>query len=92
MSQKKLSDSLKQKLIQNSIKKKLERINHDNQDDALVALPRKSIPDKYYRFDKLPGYLHVQTIRKGSEKLGVSNPFFRVHDGVAGATTKINGK
>jgi len=92
MSSKKLSNSLKQKLIQSSIKKKLERIENQIENDSFVSLASKSIPDKYYRFDQHPGYLQVETIRKGSEKLGVSNPFFRIHDGVAGATTSIDGK
>ena len=92
MSSKKLSNSLKQKLIQNSIKKKLERIEHQNENDNLASLMTRSIPEKHYRFDQFPGYLQVETLRKGSERLGVSNPFFRVHDGVAGALTHIEGK
>lgn len=92
MSSKKLSDTLKQKLIQNSIKKRLEKIDDQIHDESVVSISQKSIPEKYYQFDKHPGYLQIQTIRKGSEKLGVSNPFFRVHDGVAGATTHINGQ
>lgn len=92
MPSKKLSDSLKQKLIQNSIKKKLDRIENQDDTNTLISFGKKEIADKYYRFDKHPGYLQVETIRKGSEMLGVSNPFFITHDQVAGATTFINGE
>ena len=92
MSPKKLSDSLKQRLIENSIKNKLERIEKNDHDTSLISFTKQKTDNKHTRFDKHPGYLQVQTIRKGSEKLGVSNPFFRVHEGVAGATTVINGK
>ncbi|MBT8439261.1 MAG: aminotransferase class I/II-fold pyridoxal phosphate-dependent enzyme [Gammaproteobacteria bacterium] len=92
MPSKKLSHTLKQKLIENSIKKKLDRIDSQAHNENLSAFPRNSIPEKHYRFDKQPGYIQLETLKKGSEMLGVSNPFFRVHEGIAGPTTYIDGK
>ncbi|MCF1635598.1 aminotransferase class I/II-fold pyridoxal phosphate-dependent enzyme, partial [Klebsiella pneumoniae] len=39
-----------------------------------------------------PAYQQVSIIREVSERLGIASPFFRVHEGVAGATTQINGQ
>jgi 8-amino-7-oxononanoate synthase len=92
MSSKKLSNTLKQKLIENSIKKKLDRIDNQVKDINLSGISANMIADKHYRFDKHPGYLQLETLRKGSEMLGVKNPFFRLHDGIAGPVSFIEGK
>ncbi len=92
MSSRKLSNTLKQKLIESSIKKKLNRIENTSQDGSTSLFQQSTISDKHYRFDKHPGYLQLETLKKGAEMLGVSNPFFRVHQGVAGATSYIDGK
>ena len=34
----------------------------------------------------------IAMIRRAGEALGIANPFFRAHDGIAGATTVIGGK
>lgn len=51
-----------------------------------------SIPDAFTRFDRHPGYEKMLIPKAASERLGLTNPFFRVHDGVAGATTQIQGR
>lgn len=50
------------------------------------------IPDKFCRFDKMPGYEKVALPQAAARKLGIENPYFKVHDGVADATTVIGGK
>ena len=63
-----------------------------------VAMPgaRKtaysSIPETLVRFDRHPGYEKMLVPKAVSERLGITNPFFRTHDGVAGATTCIEGR
>ena len=37
-------------------------------------------------------YRQMQIIRSASETLGISNPFFRAHDGMASAETEIGGR
>jgi 8-amino-7-oxononanoate synthase len=88
-----LSNRLKDKLIQQAIERKIKR----NEDE--VETTRKNplqesldIPSSFYRFDQHPGYKQMQIIHKGAEQLGIINPFFRVHESVAGATTRIEGK
>ncbi len=43
-------------------------------------------------FTTLPGYREVRLQRTAAETLGIGNPFFRVHDERAGATTRIAGQ
>ncbi len=92
MSGKKLSESLKRNLIQNSIRKKLQNIEKTGQSRGSSLLSRytRSIDEKFLHWKHHTGFQQVETIRKGSEQLGVSSPFFRVHQGIAGATSLIN--
>jgi len=41
---------------------------------------------------KLEGFREIQMIREAAEFLGISDPFFRVHGGIAGAETVIDGR
>jgi 8-amino-7-oxononanoate synthase len=41
---------------------------------------------------ELEGSKEIRMIREAAEFLGIADPFFRVHDGVAGAETVIDGK
>lgn len=43
-------------------------------------------------FSDLPGMSEIRTQKAVADLLGIANPFFRVHDGRAGATTHINGR
>lgn len=91
MSTKKLSTDLKQKLIQQSLRRKYEKVGKEA-DKPLKVLTASSIPEKFYRFDQHPGYRQMQIIDQGASMLELESPFFRVHDDLAGATTKINGR
>lgn len=50
------------------------------------------IPEKFCRFDKFPGYEKVVIPQVMASKLGVENPYFKTHEGVAGAMATISGK
>jgi 8-amino-7-oxononanoate synthase len=43
-------------------------------------------------FSTLPGYDELRLYRSLGQKFGVENPYFRVHDGLAGSHTQIAGK
>lgn len=88
---KKLTSDLKQKLIQQALQRKLKHVETDAA-KPLVAIEKTAVPDKFYRFDQHPGYIQMQIMNKGAEQLGVKSPFFRVHEGIAGATTIINNR
>ena len=56
--------------------------------DAINA----DVSDHLCRFDRHPGYEKLLLPRLASDRLGLSNPFFISHDGVAGATSQIDGR
>ncbi|MEH6473469.1 MAG: aminotransferase class I/II-fold pyridoxal phosphate-dependent enzyme, partial [Halopseudomonas sp.] len=65
----------------------------DSANGAVKPLKQgRAIPEKFCRFDQLAGYQQVQIMHRGAEQFGVGNPFFRVHQGVAGATSQIDGR
>jgi 8-amino-7-oxononanoate synthase len=41
---------------------------------------------------ELEGFREIRMIRDAAEFLGISDPFFRVHEGIAGAETVIDGR
>ena len=43
-------------------------------------------------FETLPGYDELRLVRATGEALGIANPFFRPHEGRAGALTRIDGR
>jgi 8-amino-7-oxononanoate synthase len=69
----------------------------DTQSAATPTLLRSTsnfpqIPDKFCRFDKFPGYEKIALPQAAARTLGIENPYFKSHDGVADATTVIGGK
>lgn len=50
------------------------------------------VPEAFCRFDRHPGYEKLLVPQAAASRLGVANPFFKTHDGVAGATTVIDGR
>jgi 8-amino-7-oxononanoate synthase len=93
-----LTAPLKERLIQDALQRRLRKAEQEHAAPAPVrasgsaALRMDSIPDSWCRFDLHPDYQQMRILNEGAEKLGVTNPFFRVHDGLAGATTVIDGE
>ena len=50
------------------------------------------IPEAFCRFDRFPGYEKLLVPQQASTRLGLDNPFFKTHEGIAGATTMIDGR
>jgi 8-amino-7-oxononanoate synthase len=48
--------------------------------------------DRACRFDLHPGYQQLRIIADGAAQLGIASPFFKPHEGVAGARTRIAGR
>ncbi|GJD97424.1 aminotransferase class I/II-fold pyridoxal phosphate-dependent enzyme [Methylobacterium iners] len=44
------------------------------------------------RFEALPGYRELKLQRSAADLIGLGNPFFRIHETRAGATTRIDGR
>jgi 8-amino-7-oxononanoate synthase len=94
-----LTAPLKERLIQEALQRRMRKTELERNAPAKVpAAPSArsahadSIPDSWCRFDLHPDYQQLRILNEGAEKLGVSNPFFRVHEGTAGATTVIGGQ
>ena len=47
---------------------------------------------KAYDFRQLPQVKQLQVQRAAADMMGIANPFFRPHDGLAAGTTEIDGK
>lgn len=95
MTHRSLPGQIKDKLIQQALERKLNKLSAGDlrPNNPLRTNPEtSSIPEAWYKFALHPGYQQLQIIHKGGTTLGVDNPFFRVHDGIAGATTRINGR
>ncbi|GAB2721276.1 aminotransferase class I/II-fold pyridoxal phosphate-dependent enzyme [Halomonas garicola] len=43
-------------------------------------------------FTAHPGYQHLALMRQGASRLGLTDPFFKVHEGTAGATSTLEGQ
>lgn len=87
-----ITAQLKEKLIQQSLERRLRRTN------APVAgvfartgagAADVQVPEQFTRFDLHPGYQQLRIMTDGAAKLGISSPFFKLHEGRAGARTRI---
>jgi 8-amino-7-oxononanoate synthase len=59
---------------------------------ALSGRSTSSVPEAFTRWDRHPGYEKLLVPQAAARRFGVENPYFREHDGVAGATTRIGGR
>jgi len=87
-----LSNKEKQQLIRNTLGKRLKDITPAPPAAAQPSQRTEQIPEKFYRFDQDPAYQQLHIINKGAARIGIANPFFRIHEGSACATTRINGR
>ncbi|QZA81257.1 aminotransferase class I/II-fold pyridoxal phosphate-dependent enzyme [Deefgea piscis] len=83
-----ITSKLKDQLIQQALERKLKNA------EAPIARPaaRDDIPEAFYRFHLHPGYLQLRIINEGAKKMGIASPFFKQHDGIAGAVSQIDGQ
>lgn len=89
-----LSAQIKDKLIQQTLERRLQQTQQSPQalTQSLFRRATDAVPDAYYRFDKHPGYQQIRIINDGAERLGLASPFFKQHEGIARATTHIGGR
>lgn len=89
-----LAVGLKDKLIQQALERKLRQAAPAN--SAIVnpvhAGARHTIPEEFYRFHLHPSYKQLRVLNDGAARLGLQNPFFKLHEGSAGDQTRIGGK
>ncbi|AUA57978.1 2-amino-3-ketobutyrate coenzyme A ligase [Achromobacter spanius] len=87
-----LAAGIKDKLIQQALERKLRlAAAHTGRAPMRPTEKQAEIPEAHYRFHLHPGYQQLRIINDGALRLGIKNPFFKLHDGTAGAQTRING-
>src|SRR5260370_8115041 len=96
-----LGDKQRKQLAAKAIRRKLDRVSSEvsgvvasHETDAL-SRQHSPVPAEFEslcRFETMPGYQQVAIMRQMRERLGIESPFFRVHQGMAGATTQIGGR
>ena len=92
MTQSSLGLKAKQQLIERFLGKKVGADGTAPQTAATRSLYRAKVPEAFTRFDRHPGYEKMLVPKAAADRLGLRNPFFIAHDGVAGAVTRINGR
>jgi len=83
---------VKSQLIERFLVKKVGTNGATQSLPASRTLLHPSVPAEYARFDCHPGYERILLHHVAAERFCVANPFFRVHDGIAGAKTHIEGR
>jgi 8-amino-7-oxononanoate synthase len=85
-----LSNELKDRLIRQVMERRIRRVQAAPE-PSLVKI-QQPVPEANWRFALHPGFQQLRIIREGAASLGLANPYFRPHDGIAGATTRIEGR
>ncbi|MEB2661339.1 Putative pyridoxal phosphate-dependent acyltransferase [Bordetella parapertussis] len=86
-----LAAGIKQKLIQQALQRKLRNAAPATA-SPLAAGARVAVGDAHCRFDQHPAYQQLRIINDGAAQLGIDSPFFKLHEGSAGAATRIDGQ
>ncbi len=89
-----LTAQIKDKLIQQALERRIRQAEQGGNAEAPTRSPTGeiNIPEQHYRFHLHPGYQQIRIINDGAARLGIDNPFFKLHEGIAGATTQIGGR
>jgi 8-amino-7-oxononanoate synthase len=89
-----LTAQIKDKLIQQALERRLRQTGQVNTIEAPVVSPQAAIniPEQHYRFHLHPGYQQLRILNEGAVRLGIDSPFFKLHQGIAGATTLIGDR
>ncbi|WP_284892104.1 aminotransferase class I/II-fold pyridoxal phosphate-dependent enzyme [Cobetia amphilecti] len=86
---------MKQQLLDKARARRTRSANTQSNDEDIFAHKSASpleISDDFVRFDRQPGYQQLSMMQQAGAAFGVPEPFFRVHEGCAGATTRIEGR
>ena len=79
-------------LVRQAVERKAKLLEQSCADAGCDMDPPKDIPEAWYRFDGHPGYQELRILQESAARLGAANPFFRAHEGIAGAMTWIDGR
>ncbi|GAA0574170.1 aminotransferase class I/II-fold pyridoxal phosphate-dependent enzyme [Caenispirillum bisanense] len=91
MTQSSLGQKAKQQIIERFLGKKVGA-GATAHGPSARPLSQTRVPEAFTRFDRHPGYERMLVPKAAADRLGLRNPFFIAHDGVAGALTHIDGR
>src|SRR5437868_1163455 len=88
-----LASSMKDKLIQQALERRMRQTSNVAASPSLEGMKgaARTVPEQFYRFDQHPGYQQLRIMLDGAARFGLTNPFFKLHEGLAGAETVISG-
>ncbi|MHC6224591.1 aminotransferase class I/II-fold pyridoxal phosphate-dependent enzyme [Pseudomonas sp. X10] len=86
-----LNVGIKQRLIQQALARRRSEAGETASGATLEQVQQAAlkVPEAFYRFDQHPGYQQLRVIQHSGARLGLTSPFFRLHEGTAGAQTCI---
>ncbi len=89
-----LTAQIKDKLIQQALERRLRQAEHGSSVAPLAhpSAGEVNIPQQHYSFRHHPGYQQIRIMNDGAARLGIGSPFFKLHEGIAGAVTQIGGR
>jgi 8-amino-7-oxononanoate synthase len=89
-----ITEQIKDKLIHKALERRLRLAEQESRTEICNRSPigRIHIPEQHYHFHLHPGYQKIRIVNNGAARLGIDNPFFKLHEGTAGATTHIGGR
>lgn len=90
MSQDTSRHDLKRQLLDGARKRKRSRPAPDR--DSTSGGSTGQVSERLTRFDAHPGYQQLTMMREAARRLGLTDPFFRCHQGNAGATSRIDDR
>ena len=68
------------------------RAGRKSSQGARASSPKRAPAQPAFDFGTLPAVKQLNMQRAAADMIGIDNPFFRPHDGTAGATTQIAGR
>lgn len=89
---KQLTKHIQEQLIQEALARKSKRSKLEVSERLDATETAGDVPESWCRFDQHPEYRKLRMMQEASARFGIENPYFRVHEDVAGATTRIDGR
>jgi 8-amino-7-oxononanoate synthase len=85
---------MKDQLIQQARERRLRGATGEAPAPSLQSVQQAAaaVPEQFYRFDQHPGYQQLQVMLQSASRMGLANPFFKLHENLAEAQTTIGGE
>ena len=89
-----LGASMKDRLIQQARERRLRQAGSEPAGPSLadVQAAAAAVPEAFYRFDQHPGYQQLQVMTQSAARMGLTSPFFKLHENLAAEETDIGGQ